>query len=63
MHEALDAWGEIGRESDDDGFAARIEGEFPGEPGSDIHRAYHRAMPPSMLWTGLNRYWTAKTAS
>ncbi len=63
MHEALDAWGQIGRDSDDDGFAARIEGEFPGEPGSEINRAYHRAMPPSMLWAGLNRYWTAKTAS
>ena len=63
MHEALDAWGEVARVSTDEAYTRATEARFPGEPGSELNRAYHRAMPPSMLWAGWQRYWSARAAS
>jgi hypothetical protein len=51
MHEALDRWAALARETTRESYAAAMVAEIL------------QAMPPDTLWPGLNRYWSKKAES
>jgi glyoxylase-like metal-dependent hydrolase (beta-lactamase superfamily II) len=61
MHEGLERWGALARETDADGYAAAIVEEMRRTPTPDGVQAFLDAMPPETLWPGLARYWSKRT--
>ncbi len=53
----LDAWGEVARTSEQDGFIATIEEEIAGGTEREWVQAFKQAAPPEQLYAGLSRYW------
>jgi glyoxylase-like metal-dependent hydrolase (beta-lactamase superfamily II) len=60
MHEALDRWGELARETDADSYAEAMVAEMRQAPDARATEAFLQAMPPATLWPGLDRYWTKR---
>ena len=60
MHEALDRWGALARQTDAASFAAAMIEEMRRAPDAAATQAFLQAMPPDMLWPGLDRYWSRK---
>ena len=61
MHEALDRWGALAREIDDDSYRATLVSEMRGAD-SELMDSFLLAMPPDMQWAGLKRYWSKRAA-
>jgi glyoxylase-like metal-dependent hydrolase (beta-lactamase superfamily II) len=57
MHEALDRWGALARQTDAQSFAAAMIEEMQRAPDATATQAFLQAMPPDTLWPGLDRYW------
>ena len=60
MHEALDRWGALARETDADSYAEAMVAEMRHAPDATATEAFLQAMPPATLWPGLDRYWTKR---
>jgi glyoxylase-like metal-dependent hydrolase (beta-lactamase superfamily II) len=60
MHEALDRWGALARETDADSYSQAMIAEMRRAPNAVATEAFLQAMPPSTLWPGLHRYWTKR---
>ena len=60
MHEALDRWGALARQTDAQSFAAAMIEEMRRAPDATATQAFLQAMPPDTLWPGLDRYWSKK---
>lgn len=60
MHEALDRWGALARETDADSYAAAMISEMEQAPDAAANVAFLQAMPPKTLWPGLDRYWSKR---
>ena len=60
MHEALDRWGALARQTDAQSFAAAMIEEMRRAPDATATQAFLQAMPPETLWPGLDRYWSKK---
>jgi glyoxylase-like metal-dependent hydrolase (beta-lactamase superfamily II) len=60
MHEALDRWGALARETDNDGYVEAMISEMRSAPDSRATTAFLQAMPPDTLWPGLDRYWSKR---
>jgi hypothetical protein len=60
MHEALDRWGALARETDADSYAEAMVAEMRQAPDARATEAFLQAMPPATLWPGLDRYWTKR---
>ena len=60
MHEALDRWGALARQTDAQSFAAAMIEEMRRAPDAIATQAFLQAMPPDTLWPGLDRYWSKK---
>ena len=59
MHEGLDRWAALARETDDDGYAAAMAArDARRAPDATATEAFLGAMPPEKLWPGLDRYWS-----
>jgi glyoxylase-like metal-dependent hydrolase (beta-lactamase superfamily II) len=58
MHEALDRWGALARDTDNDGYVEAVVAEMRRAPGATATEAFLQAMPPDTLWPGLHRYWS-----
>jgi glyoxylase-like metal-dependent hydrolase (beta-lactamase superfamily II) len=61
MHEALDRWGAIARDTDNAGYVEAIAAEMRHAHDATAIEAFLQAMPPDTLWAGLDRYWAKKT--
>lgn len=57
MHEALDRWAALARDSDAETYRAAIVAEVRRTPDPTVAEAILQAMPPDTLWPGLDRYW------
>jgi glyoxylase-like metal-dependent hydrolase (beta-lactamase superfamily II) len=60
MHEGLDRWGALARQTDADSYAAAMIAEMRRAPDATATEAFLQAMPPDTLWPGLDRYWSKK---
>jgi glyoxylase-like metal-dependent hydrolase (beta-lactamase superfamily II) len=60
MHEALDRWGALARQTDADSYAEAMVAEMRRAPDPTATEAFLQAMPPATLWPGLDRYWTKR---
>jgi glyoxylase-like metal-dependent hydrolase (beta-lactamase superfamily II) len=60
MHEALDRWGALARETDADSYAEAMATEMRHAPDATATEAFLQAMPPATLWPGLDRDWTKR---
>jgi glyoxylase-like metal-dependent hydrolase (beta-lactamase superfamily II) len=60
MHEALDRWGALARETDNDGYVQAVVAEMHRARDAAATEAFVQAMPPDTLWPGLDRYWAKK---
>jgi glyoxylase-like metal-dependent hydrolase (beta-lactamase superfamily II) len=60
MHQALDRWGALARETDADSYAEAMVAEMRHAPDATATEAFLQAMPPATLWPGLDRYWTKR---
>ncbi|HKE80356.1 MAG TPA: MBL fold metallo-hydrolase [Solirubrobacteraceae bacterium] len=60
MHEALDRWGALARQTDAQSFAAAMIEEMQRAPDATATQAFLQAMPPDTLWPGLDRYWSKR---
>jgi glyoxylase-like metal-dependent hydrolase (beta-lactamase superfamily II) len=60
MHEALDRWAALARETDQESYAAAMVAEMQRAPDATAMQAFLQATPPDMLWPGLDRYWSKK---
>ena len=58
MHEALDRWGALARQSDNETYVAAMIAEMRRAPDTTTTEAFLQAMPPDTLWPGLDRYWS-----
>jgi glyoxylase-like metal-dependent hydrolase (beta-lactamase superfamily II) len=58
MHDALDRWGALARDTDNDGYVEAVVAEMRRAPGATATEAFLQAMPPDTLWPGLHRYWS-----
>jgi glyoxylase-like metal-dependent hydrolase (beta-lactamase superfamily II) len=58
MHEALDRWAWLARETDQESYAAAMVAEMQRAPDATAMQAFLQAMPPDTLWPGLDRYWS-----
>jgi glyoxylase-like metal-dependent hydrolase (beta-lactamase superfamily II) len=63
MHEALDRWAALARETDQQSYAAAMVAEMEHAPDATAMQAFLQAMPPDTLWPGLDRYWSKKAES
>jgi glyoxylase-like metal-dependent hydrolase (beta-lactamase superfamily II) len=63
MHEALDRWAALARETTRESYAAAMVAEMERAPDATAMQAFLQAMPPDTLWPGLNRYWSKKAES
>jgi glyoxylase-like metal-dependent hydrolase (beta-lactamase superfamily II) len=53
----LDAWAEVARNEDMEGFIDTVRGEIEANAGPELAAAYKQAAPPEQLYAGLDRYW------
>jgi glyoxylase-like metal-dependent hydrolase (beta-lactamase superfamily II) len=53
----LDAWAQIARERDEDGFTLEMTAELQAHAPAERIAAYLQAAPPAQLYGGLRRYW------
>jgi glyoxylase-like metal-dependent hydrolase (beta-lactamase superfamily II) len=60
MHEGLERWGALARETDAEQYAAAIVAEMRRAPHPGGPEAFMQAMPPETLWPGLHRYWAKR---
>jgi glyoxylase-like metal-dependent hydrolase (beta-lactamase superfamily II) len=60
MHEALDRWGALARQTDAHSFADAMIEEMRRAPDATATQAFLQAMPPDTLWPGLDRYWSKR---
>jgi glyoxylase-like metal-dependent hydrolase (beta-lactamase superfamily II) len=60
MHEALDRWGALARQTDNEGYVEAITAEMQRARDAAAIEAFLQAMPPDTLWPGLDRYWAKK---
>jgi glyoxylase-like metal-dependent hydrolase (beta-lactamase superfamily II) len=61
MHEGLDHWAEVSRRTTAEEHAAEVERAMrDGGVEGRLMDAYLRAMPPTMLWAGWERYWARR---
>jgi glyoxylase-like metal-dependent hydrolase (beta-lactamase superfamily II) len=60
MHEALDRWGALARETDAQSYAEAMVAEMRRAPDPATTEAFLQAMPPNTLWPGLDRYWSKR---
>ena len=60
MHEALDRWAALARETTRESYAAAMVAEMERAPDATAMQAFLQAMPPDTLWPGLDRYWSKK---
>jgi glyoxylase-like metal-dependent hydrolase (beta-lactamase superfamily II) len=60
MHDALDRWGALARETDADSYAEAMVAEMRRAPDAAATEAFLQAMPPATLWPGLDRYWSKR---
>jgi glyoxylase-like metal-dependent hydrolase (beta-lactamase superfamily II) len=58
MHAALDRWGALARETDNEGYVDAMVAEIRRAPDPTATEAFLQAMPPETLWAGLHRYWS-----
>jgi glyoxylase-like metal-dependent hydrolase (beta-lactamase superfamily II) len=58
MHEALDRWGALARQTDNAGYVEAMVAEMRSAPDATATEAFLQAMPPDTLWPGLDRYWS-----
>jgi glyoxylase-like metal-dependent hydrolase (beta-lactamase superfamily II) len=63
MHEALDRWAALARETTRESYAAAMVAEMEHAPDATAMQAFLQAMPPDTLWPGLDRYWSKKAES
>jgi glyoxylase-like metal-dependent hydrolase (beta-lactamase superfamily II) len=63
MHEALDRWAALARETTRESYAAAMVAEMERAPDATAMQAFLQAMPPDTLWPGLDRYWSKKAES
>lgn len=57
MHEGLDRWAALARETDADSYRDAILAEMRTAPDPSVAEAMIQALPPDTLWPGLDRYW------
>ena len=62
IHAALDHWGALALELDEDAFTDAALAEMRSAPDPAAADAYVQAMPPDRLWPGLQRYWSRRQA-
>jgi glyoxylase-like metal-dependent hydrolase (beta-lactamase superfamily II) len=60
MHAALDRWGALARQTDNDGYVEAVVAEMHRARDAAATEAFLQAMPPDTLWPGLDRYWAKK---
>ena len=60
MHDALDRWAALARETDQRSYAAAMVQEMEQAPDATAMQAFLQAMPPDTLWPGLDRYWSKR---
>jgi glyoxylase-like metal-dependent hydrolase (beta-lactamase superfamily II) len=60
MHEELDRWGAVARETDGEAYAEAMIAEMRRAPDATATEAFLQAMPPATLWPGLDRYWSKR---
>jgi glyoxylase-like metal-dependent hydrolase (beta-lactamase superfamily II) len=60
MHDELDRWGALARETDADSYAEAMIAEMQRAPDATATEAFLQAMPPDTLWPGLDRYWSKR---
>jgi glyoxylase-like metal-dependent hydrolase (beta-lactamase superfamily II) len=60
MHEGLDRWAALARDTDAESYAAAMIAEMEQAPDATAMQAFLQAMPPDTLWPGLDRYWSKK---
>jgi glyoxylase-like metal-dependent hydrolase (beta-lactamase superfamily II) len=58
MHAALDHWGALARQTDNEGYVEAIVAEMRRAPDATATEAFLQAVPPETLWPGLHRYWS-----
>ena len=56
----LDAWAQLARDTDQDGFIAAIEPEIAAHAPDQVIPAYAQAAPHDQLYMGLSRYWAKR---
>jgi glyoxylase-like metal-dependent hydrolase (beta-lactamase superfamily II) len=57
MHQTLDRWAALARETDGESYARAMIDEMERAPDATATQAFLQAMPPDTLWPGLHRYW------
>jgi glyoxylase-like metal-dependent hydrolase (beta-lactamase superfamily II) len=60
MHAALDEWGALARETNAESYAEAMIAEMRKARDGTAKQAFLQAMPPDMLWPGLDRYWSKR---
>jgi glyoxylase-like metal-dependent hydrolase (beta-lactamase superfamily II) len=60
MHAELDRWGALARETDTESYAEAMIAEMRRAPDATATEAFLQAMPPDILWPGLDRYWSRR---
>jgi glyoxylase-like metal-dependent hydrolase (beta-lactamase superfamily II) len=63
MHEGLDRWGALARETDAAAYRDAIAAEMRRLPDSEAVDSFLQAMPPDVQWGGLDRYWSRRESS
>jgi glyoxylase-like metal-dependent hydrolase (beta-lactamase superfamily II) len=53
----LDAWAELARAGEREGFITTIRAEIEQSTGAELAARYEQAAPPEQLFAGLERYW------
>lgn len=60
MHEGLDRWGALARDTDAETYEREIVAEMRASGDEATVEAFLQAMPPFTLYPGLDRYWSQK---
>lgn len=60
MHEGLERWGALARDTDAETYEREIVAEMRGTGDPSTAEAFLQAMPPFTLYPGLERYWARK---
>jgi glyoxylase-like metal-dependent hydrolase (beta-lactamase superfamily II) len=63
MHEGLERWGDLARRTDDESYQEALAAEMRKGPYSELMESFLLAMPPTMQWAGLHRYWSKREAA
>ncbi len=57
----LDAWAQLARDSDQDGFISEVHDQIARDGGDELALAYQQAAPAEQLYAGLARYWAKRS--